>query len=77
MEATASYLLMLQKCISSKQKTQFTINNMNEIGLKEIFSNPIYANNILDVNKYLMKRTWYTILFDLIKKISIRLLFGR
>ena len=31
-------------------------------------------NNILDIHKYLMKRTWYKIIFGLIKKIFIGLL---
>ena len=49
MEATVSYLLMLRKCINSKQKTylhyalflgniskDFTINNMKKTGLKGV-----------------------------------------
>ena len=53
---------------------------MKKNGLKWIvilFSvdfNPIDANDILDIHKYLMKGTWYKIMFDLIKKIFIRLL---
>ena len=87
MEATISYLLMLQKHISSKQNTlkikdyplclgniskDFTINNMAKPGLKGIvkcFSidfNPIDTNDILDIHKYLMKRTCYEIIFWLI-----------
>ena len=77
MEATVSYLLMLQKYITSEQKTQikenalclgniskdFTINNMKKTGLKGVvkfFSvdyNPIDTNDILDIHKYLMKKT--------------------
>ena len=58
----------------------FTINNMKKAGLKrpvKIFSadfNAIYTNHILDVQKYLMKGTWHKIMFELIKKIFIRLL---
>ena len=77
MEATVSYLLMLQKYITSEQKTQikenalclgniskdFTINNMKKTGLKGVvkfFSvdyNPIDTNDILDIHRYLMKKT--------------------
>ena len=76
MEATVSYLLMLRKYISSKQKTHlhyalflgniskdFTINNMKKTGLKGVvkfFSvdfSPIDTNDVLDIHKYLMKRT--------------------
>ena len=60
----------------------FTINNMKTSRLKgaiNFFSvdfNPIDTNDILDIHKYLMKRTWYEIMFGLIKKIFIRLLTG-
>ena len=64
MRATVFYLLMLQKYINSKQKTQkFTINNIKKIGLKRVvkfFSvdfNPIDTNDILDIHKLLMRRT--------------------
>ena len=78
MEATVSYLLMLQKCINSKEKNSeikdyalclanisktFTINNMKKTGLEGVVNffsvdcNPIYTNDILDIYKYLMKRT--------------------
>ena len=59
----------------------FTINNLEKTGLKEVsfflfdFS-PIDTNDILDIHKYLMKRTWYKIMFGLIKKIFIGLLTG-
>ena len=55
---------------------------MKKIGLKGVvkfFSigfNAIDINDILDIHKYLMKRTWYKIMFGLIKKILIRLLTG-
>ena len=77
MDATVSYLLMLQqKYINSKQKNSeikdctlclgniskdFTINNMKKAGLGGdvkffyIDFNPIYAKDILDIRKYLMK----------------------
>ena len=38
--------------------------------------NPIDTNNILDIHNYLMKETWYKIIFRLIKKIFIGLLTG-
>ena len=59
----------------------FAINNM-EKNIKRsckiflIDFNPIDTNDILDIHKYLMKRTWYTIMFELIKKIFIGLLTG-
>ena len=49
-------------CLGNVSK-DFIINNMKKTGLKEVaklFSfdfNPIDTNNILDVHKYLMKRT--------------------
>ena len=36
--------------------------------------NPIDTNDISDIHKYFMKRTWYKIIFALIKKIIIGLL---
>ena len=48
-------------------------------GVVKLFSvdfNPIDTNNILDIHKYLMERTWYKIMFGLIKKIFIGLLTG-
>ena len=38
--------------------------------------NPIDTNNILDIHKYLMKRTWYKIMCELFKKRSIGVLTG-
>ena len=53
----------------------FTINNMkNWIRSCNFF--PIDTNDILDIHKYLMKRTWYKTLLGLIKEISIGLLTG-
>ena len=49
-------------------------------GLKKVVnffsvdSNPIDNNDILGIHKYLMKRTWYKIMFVLIKKVFIGLL---
>ena len=70
-------------CLGNISK-DFTINNMKKkkkkTGLKEVvklFSvdfNPTDINNILNINKYLMKNSWYKIIFGLIKKIFIGLL---
>ena len=55
---------------------------MKKTGLKGVvifFSvdfNPIDANDMLDIHKYLMERTRYEAIFGLIKKISIGLLTG-
>ena len=38
--------------------------------------NPIDTIHILDIHKYLIKRTWYKIMFGLIKKIFIGILTG-
>ena len=39
--------------------------------------NPIYTNDILeDIHKYLMKRSWYKIMFGFIKKIFTGWLTG-
>ena len=62
-------------CLGNVSK-DFTINNMKKAGLKGVVKcffidfNPIDNNDILDIHKYLMKRTWYKIMFWLIKKIS-------
>ena len=48
-------------------------------GVVKIFSfsfNPIDTNDILDIHKYLMKRTWYKIMFRLIKNIFLGLLIS-
>ena len=70
MEAAASYLLMIEKYVNSKQNPSlgniseaFTIDKVEKRGLKGVvkcFSvdfNPIDINNVLDVHKYLMNRT--------------------
>ena len=49
-------------CLGNVSK-DFTINNMKKTGLKgavkfiSVDVNPIDTNNILDIHKYLMKRT--------------------
>ena len=66
MEATVSYLLILQKCISSKQNTlkqeiihcgnvfkDFTTNNMIKTGLKEIVNYFFVDFNIIYTNNIL------------------------
>ena len=66
-------------CLGNVSK-YFPVNNMKKTGLKKgvkFFSvdyNPIDNNNILDIHKYLMKITWYKIMFRLTKKIFIGLL---
>ena len=48
-------------------------------GVSKLFSvdfNLIDTKNILDIPKYLMNRTWYKIMFELIKKIFVGLLTG-
>ena len=61
---------------------EFTINNMKKSwskGSVNFFSvdlNPIDANDILDMHKCLMKKTWCKTMFGLIKKIFIGLLTG-
>ena len=68
-------------CLGNVSK-DFTINNMNKTvfkGVVKIFSvdfSPIATNDILHIYKYLMERTWYKIMFGLIKKILIGLLTG-
>ena len=78
-------------CLGNISK-DFTINNMKKKKKKNrikrsckcffwLYRNRsnryrIYTNDILDIHKYLMKRTWYKIMFGLIKKIFIGLLTG-
>ena len=68
-------------CLGNISKDS-TINNMTKTGLtgvvKLFFSwfNPIGTNHLSDVHKYVMKKTWYKIIFGLIKKMFIRLLTG-
>ena len=48
-------------------------------GVVKVFSfdvNPVDTNDILDIHKYFMQRTWYKILLGLIKKIFFGLLTG-
>ena len=49
----------------------FTIDSMKKTGLKQFISvdyNAIKAKNILDIHRYLIKDTWYKIIFGFIKK---------
>ena len=68
-------------CLGNVSK-DFTINNMKKTGLKGVvifFSvdfDPIDTNDILDIHKYLMKRTYYKIMFGLITGTFIGLLTG-
>ena len=61
---------------------EFTIDNMTRTRLKGVvkfFSvdfNPIDINDILDIHKYLVKITWYKIMFGLIEKMFFSLLNG-
>ena len=72
MEAAVPYLLMLQKFINSKQKLQKKFMHCAQLILQKILKliilnealklffrdfNPIDNNNILDIHKYVMKRT--------------------
>ena len=65
-----------------KISKDFTINKTTKTILKgfvTFFSvgfNPMDNNDILDLHKYLMIRTWYKIMFGLIKKLFIGLLTG-
>ena len=60
-------------CLGNVSK-DITINNLNKIGLKGVvkyFSvdfNPVDTNNILDIHKYLIKRTWYNIILGWLRK---------
>ena len=60
-------------CLGNISKN-FAINNMKKMGLKGVVNcfsvdfNPIDTNDILDIHKYLVKRTWYKIMFGFIKK---------
>ena len=56
------------QCLGNVSK-DFTINNLKKRGLKgvvkfcSVYFSPTYTNDILDIHKYLMKRTWYKIMF--------------
>ena len=66
-------------CLSNISK-DITIDNMKKTGLRgaiELFLfdyNAIDTNNILDINRYLMKETWYIMMFGIITKMFIGLL---
>ena len=59
-------------CLDSIAKN-FTIDNMKKIGLKGSLKdffvdyNAIDTSNILDIHRYLMKKTWYKTMFRFIK----------
>ena len=63
---------MFQKIINNTK-------NKNKTGVEKFFPldvNPVDNNDILDIHKYLMERTWYKTLFVLIEIIFIGLLTG-
>ena len=51
----------------------FTIDNMKKAALKEVLKvssvdyNATDINDVLDIHRYLMKETWYKIMFGFIK----------
>ena len=54
------------QCLGSISKDS-TIDLLKEVAkLFSVDFNPIDTNDILDIHKYLMKRTWYKIIFVLI-----------
>ena len=81
MKAKNSEIKDYALCLGNISK-DFTINNMNKTWLKGVVwvfpddFNPVDTNNILDINKYLMKRACYKTMFGLIKKTFIGLLTG-
>ena len=64
-------------CLGNNSK-EFSINYIKKTGLKffSVDCNPIDTNDILDIHKYLMKKTYYKTMFVLIKKTFIGLLTG-
>ena len=81
MKAKNSEIKDYALCLGNISK-DFTINNMNKTWLKGVVwvfpddFNPVDTNNILDINKYLMKIACYKTMFGLIKKTFIGLLTG-
>ena len=63
-------------CLGDVSK-DLTISNMKKTGLTGVVNFNPFDNNILDIHKYLMKRTWSKIMFGLIKRIFIGLLSSR
>ena len=69
---------MFQKILLEKKKQ----DNMKKAGLKGVVKffpfdfSPIDTKDILDIHKYLMKRTRYKIMFGWIKKIFVGFLTG-
>ena len=61
-------------CLGNASK-DFTINNMTKAGLKGVVKflsvdfNPFDTNDTLEIHRYSMKRIWYKIMFESIKKI--------
>ena len=59
-----------------KISKDFKINNTKKAGLKGVVNffsvdfNPIDSNDILDIHKYLMKRTWYKSMFELMNTVK-------
>ena len=51
-------------------------NKLRVVKFFSVDSNPIDNNDILDIHKNLMKRTWYKIIYGLIMKIYTGLLTG-
>ena len=68
-------------CLGNFSK-DFTISFLKRTGLRGILKcffvdfNLIDTNDILDINKYLVKKTWCKIMFGLIEKIFIGSLTG-
>ena len=60
--------MILQLIIWKKRSWKKEVVEFFSVGF-----NLIDANDVLDIHKCLMKKTWYKILFGLIKKISIEL----
>ena len=68
---------ILQLVILKKKKKKK--KNRIKRSYKDSFSvdfNPIDTSDVLDIHKYLIKRTWHKIMFGLIKKILIGILNG-
>ena len=68
-------------CLGNISK-YFTVNNLKKTALGGVVKffpvdfDPVDLNDILDIDKYLMKRKWYKIMFSLIEEIFIWLLTG-
>ena len=62
-------------CLGNISK-DFTINNLKKKNTIKRNCKVFRCWRILDIHKYLMKGTWFTAMFELIKKIFIGLLTG-